>query len=45
MPNSNMGNPATHQFIGNSFVPVERLRNMASRPTVEISKRCRQEKN
>ena len=29
--------PATHQFIGNSFVPVERLRNMASRPTIEIS--------
>ena len=31
--------PATHQFIGNSFVPVERLRNMASRPTIEISKK------
>jgi anaerobic selenocysteine-containing dehydrogenase len=29
--------PATHQFIGNSFVSVERLRNMASRPTIEIS--------
>jgi anaerobic selenocysteine-containing dehydrogenase len=29
--------PATHQFIGNSFVPVERLRNMASRPTIEMS--------
>ena len=29
--------PATHQFIGNSFVPVERLRKMASRPTIEIS--------
>ena len=29
--------PATHQFIGNSFVPVERLRDMASRPTIEMS--------
>ncbi len=31
--------PATHQFIGNSFVPVKRLRDMASRPTIEISKK------
>ena len=31
--------PATHQFIGNSFVPVKRLREMASRPTIEMSRK------
>ena len=29
--------PFNREFIGNSFVPVERLRDMASRPTIEIS--------